>query len=105
MARKYQSTVFRGKGVRLVFDPKAVRALLTSPEVTGDLVARGERIAAAAEESSGGLHVLRVNGRGSKAKRGNVKRSRVAVITADVDAMLGEAKGRTLTRAIDAGRG
>jgi hypothetical protein len=105
MAKKYQSTVFRGKGVRLVFKPKAVREILTSPEVTADLAARGERVAAAADAASGGTHVLRVNGRGSKARRGNVRRARVAVITGDVEAILGEYNSRTLTRAIDAGRG
>jgi len=88
-----------------VFSPKEGRNLLTSPEVTADLVGRAEAIIAAADASSGGKHVMRVNGRGVRGARGRVaRRSRVAIITADARAVIGSAKENTLVRALGAGK-
>lgn len=102
---KYQSRVFRAKGVRLVFDSKEWRKMLTSEEVTADLLGRGEAIAAAADAASGGTHVVRSEGRGARGRRGRIaRRSRVAVVTADGKAVVGEARDHTLLRALGAGR-
>lgn len=71
---------------------KGIRELLTGPEVAADLRRRAEAIAAAA----GPGHKIDVTQRG--------RRARAAVITDTLDAMKAEAKRRTLTRALDAGR-
>lgn len=77
---------------RIQLNRKGVRTLLRSPAVLADLEGRARRIAAAA----GPGHVV-----DSSVGR---NRARAAVITATAEAMLSEAKHRTLTRAIDAGR-
>lgn len=79
--------------VTIKLNSKGMRSLLRSQAVLGDLERRGARIAAAA----GPGHVVE----GSIGRN----RARAAVITATMEARAGEAKRRTLTRAIDAGRG
>lgn len=80
------------KGVRIKINRDAVRALLTSPEVTEDLTRRGDRMAAAA-------------GDGVEAETTrNRDRSVVFVRTETFEAKRAEAEDRALTRAIDAGR-
>lgn len=66
--------------------------LLKSPEVLADLRRRANAIAAAAGEG----HEVDV--------RVGARRARASVRTATFDAMRAEAKDRTLTRALDAGR-
>lgn len=78
---------------RVVINKKAVGEILRSPAVLADLEARARRIAAAA-------------GPGHKVdSEVGTKRARAAVITETTEARRAEAKARTLTRAIDAGRG
>jgi hypothetical protein len=77
---------------RFVLNSAGVAELLKSSEVQADLASRAGAIADAAGEgfeasSYAGAH-----------------RARASVITATFEAMLEEAKNRTLTRAIDAGR-
>lgn len=84
--------------VKIELNRAGVRQLLTSSEVVADIGRRAAVIAGAASSNSGG------------AKFGHdvvVGKSRAhgMVWTDDFDAMLAEAKGRSLTRAIDAGRG
>ena len=81
--------------IKITHHPKGYRDLLTDPAVAADLRRRAEAIAAAA--NSDGLHVVRTEG--------GKTRARAAVITADVPAMVAEAKRHNLTRAVDAGRG
>ena len=78
--------------LKVALNRAGVRALLRSPEVEADLLARAERIAAVAGE---GFEASAVVG---------ATRARASVITATTDARLTEARDRTLTRAIDAGR-
>lgn len=78
--------------VRVVLNRRAVRDLLRSSEVVADLRARAGRIADAA-------------GEGMEARTQLSKtRARAAVFTATPQARAAEAKNRTLTRALDAGR-
>lgn len=70
-----------------------VRTLLRSSEMEADLRARAERIAAAA----GPGHAVE--------SQIGVNRARASVRTETFEAMREEATNRTLTRAIDAGRG
>jgi hypothetical protein len=77
---------------RLELNSDGVQALLKSAEVRADLERRGRAIAAAA----GPGHRVAVDVGG--------KRARVAVITDTLEARVGEARHRSLTRAIDAGR-
>ena len=70
-----------------------IRQLLRSSEVEANLRARAERIAAAA----GPGHEVD--------SRIGANRARASVATATFEAMQSEATDRTLTRAIDAGRG
>ena len=78
--------------VRVVLNRAAVRALLRSPEVKADLERRARSISAAA-------------GPGNEVESEvGINRARAAVVTETVEAMLNEAKNRTLTRALDAGR-
>lgn len=79
--------------VRIRLNRAGIRELLRSPGVQADLAARARRIAAAA----GPGHVVDVEV--------GPNRARAAVITDSVDAMVAEATRRSLTRAIDAGRG
>lgn len=79
--------------VRITLNRQGVRALLRSPAMLADLERRARRIAAAAGP---GHEVDGAIGR---------NRARAAVITSSIEAKVGEAKRRTLTRAIDAGRG
>lgn len=81
--------------IKITHHPKGYQQLLTAPAVAVDLRRRAEAIAAAA--NGDGLHVVR-----SETGR---TRARAAVVTADIPAMVAEAKRRNLTRAIDAGRG
>lgn len=69
-----------------------VRDLLKSPDVVADLVTRAEAIAAAAGEG------CEVDVSGGKT------RARVSVRTATPEAVRAEARDKTLTRAIGAGR-
>ena len=81
---------------RVVLNHKGFDELLKSPEVQADLRRRAEAIAAAAD-GGGGRHVVRTEV--------GKKRARAAVITADAQAMLTEARTQNLTRALAAGRG
>lgn len=72
---------------------RGMRELLRSQSVLADLERRAKDISDAAGP---GHRVEAQVGR---------NRARAAVITDTVDAKLGEAKRRTLTRAVDAGRG
>jgi hypothetical protein len=80
--------------VRIEITPGAITALLKGPEVQADLRARVERIAAAAGDSEDYEVDTRVG----------ATRARASVRTASYAAMRDEAKNRTLTRALDAGR-
>jgi len=79
--------------VRFEMNPNALREILRSDEVLGDLRRRGEAVAAAAGP---GHRVETETG---------PNRARVAVITDTIPAMIAEARDRRLTRAIDAARG
>ena len=72
---------------------EAIRELLTSPQVEAELRRRAERVAAEA----GPGHVV-------DSQRGK-RRARAAVITANTEAIVAEARTRNLTRALNAGRG
>lgn len=78
--------------VRIVVNRAAVRELLRSDAVLQNLKQRAERIAKQAGE---GMEVGTFRGQ---------NRVRATVITATIEARLAEARDRTLTRAIDAGR-
>ncbi|MGV3564156.1 MAG: hypothetical protein ACO1ON_12840 [Nocardioides sp.] len=80
-------------GVRLQFNYAAFDAIRKSPEVQADLKARADRIAAAAGEG----HEVDV--------RIGAHRARASVRTATFDARRSEATDKTLTSALDAGRG
>lgn len=79
--------------VRIVLKRRGMRGLLRSVEVEADLLRRAERIAAAA-------------GPGHEVESDvGPNRARAMVRTESIDAMRAEATDRTLTRAVDAGRG
>lgn len=80
------------KGLRVEINKAAIRALLTSPEVSADLSSRGNAIAGAAGD---GVEVTTTRNR---------DRVVVFVRTETVQAMKSEAVDRSLTRAISAGR-
>jgi hypothetical protein len=77
---------------RIKLNSKAVRALLRSAEMVKDLDNRASRIAQAAGP-----------GHSYQAKAGS-RRALAAVWTTNQEAREGEARGRNLSRAIDAGR-
>lgn len=77
---------------RIVLLRKGMRQLLRSPEVLADLERRAKRIADVAGD---GMEPSAMVGR---------NRARASVITGTEAAREAEAKGRSLTRAIDAGR-
>ena len=77
---------------RLELNSEGIQALLKSPEVRADIERRARAIAGAA----GPGHRVALDHTG--------KRARAAVITDTLEARLGEARHRNLTRAIDAGR-
>jgi len=79
--------------VRITIDRKAATELMCSPEVLADLRRRAEAIA----DRAGPGHIV-------EAEAGR-KRARAVVITEWQSAKRNEATRRTLTRAIDAGRG
>ncbi len=86
-----------GRITRIKFHYDGFDALRKSPEVKAELLRRGQAIAAAAEADGGGLiHVNETEGK---------KRARVTVVTGDYEAMRAEAETRSLSRALDAGRG
>lgn len=87
---------FQVASVRVKINSKGARALLTSDEVADDLQARAERIAAAAGGTDEGYVAE---------KTGGPARARSIVITTSYSAQAHEARDRTLTRSIDAGRG
>jgi hypothetical protein len=78
--------------VKIVLNRKGIRELLRSREVEADLRRRAENIAAAA----GPGHVVD--------SEIGPQRARASVRTDTIDAMIGEATSRDLTRALDAGR-
>lgn len=79
--------------VRAVLNGREVRRLLKSPEVTAELLRRGERIAAAA-------------GPGFVAKPSmGPNRARVAVVATTAAAQRAEARDGALSMSVDAGRG
>lgn len=78
--------------VRIVVNQAAVAELLKSPEVQADLMARAERIASAAGDGFAANSII------------GAHRARASVITATVQARVEEARNRTLTKSIDAGR-
>jgi hypothetical protein len=77
---------------RLVVHSGGVRRLLNEPGVVADLQRRGRAIAAVAGEGN------RVD------TEPTGTRARVEVVTATTEARVREAKERSLTRAVDAGR-
>lgn len=78
--------------VRVVLNRAGVGELLRSAEVKAELERRAARIAAAA-------------GAGNEVESGVGRtRARAAVVTETFEAKHSEAKDRTLTRALDAGR-
>jgi hypothetical protein len=79
------------KNVKVTVDRKAVTALLKSPAVQADLLARARRIASAAGP---GMEASSMVGR---------TRARASVITATPEAMLAEAKTRRLSSSLQAG--
>jgi hypothetical protein len=81
------------KSARIVLNRAGVRELLKCPGVQADLARRAERIAAAAGP---GMVAESYVGR---------NRARSRVYTQTPEARRAEASDRTLTRAIDAGRG
>lgn len=85
--------------VRVKVNRTAVRTLLRSSEMRAELERRARRIAAAADANAGTPGGHRVDSDIGK------NRARAAVITATPKAMHQEATKRSLTRAIDAGRG
>lgn len=80
--------------IRIEIDDAAAEALLKSAEVRTDLLRRAHRIAAAA--GTGSYDV---------ASSTTPTRARVSVGTADYAARKAEATNRSLSRALDAGRG
>ena len=79
--------------VRFELNRQAVREFLRSAEVRADLERRARQIAAAA-------------GPGHRVESEiGANRARAAVITDTIEAMIGEARDRNLTRSLDAGRG
>jgi hypothetical protein len=79
--------------VKVTLVPGAVERLFNEPGVLADLERRGHQIATAA-------------GPGHKVELDQTQpRPRVDVMTDTIEAMLSEANNRTLTRAVDAGRG
>jgi hypothetical protein len=82
-----------GNSIRIDVNDAGIRALLKSPEVQAMLKAKADRIAAAAGP---GMEATSWAGR---------TRARASVITATAKARRAEATNRSLTRAIDAGRG
>ncbi|HLS46088.1 MAG TPA: hypothetical protein VK045_11695 [Ornithinicoccus sp.] len=79
--------------VRIEMNPAGFQAILKSAEVQADLGRRAEAIANAAGD---GMDVDVRVGR---------TRARASVRTGSPEAMRAEARDKTLTRAIDAGRG
>jgi tRNA A37 threonylcarbamoyltransferase TsaD len=80
------------KSIRVEINRAGVEALLKSKEVQDDLLRRAEAIASAA-------------GPGMEASvRVGKTRARASVRTADLEAILEEARHKALTNAIDAGR-
>lgn len=79
---------------KLEINDAAAVELLKSPEIRADLLRRGHAIAAAA--GSGSYDVTETL---------TPTRARVSVGTADFKARHAEATSRTLTKALDAGRG
>lgn len=78
--------------VKVKVNRAGVRALLQSDEVRDDLTRRANSISAAA-------------GPGHRVESEvGPNRARVAVITDTIEARISEARNRTLTRAVDAGR-
>jgi len=79
--------------VRVEMNDKGARELLNSAGIRADLLRRAERIAATA-------------GPGMEASvQEGPRRARASVVTGTFDAILSEATDRSLTRAVDAGRG
>lgn len=102
-----------GRDIELISE--GVRRLLQAPGVRADVLRRAERIAAAANASAGtegsdktrgaGGRFVKGGGRGFLAQAGQgANRARASVVTISTAARLAEARHRTLTRAIDAGR-
>lgn len=84
-----------GRIKKIKFHYEGFNELRKSPEIAGDLHRRGEAIAQAA---GGGEDFVVIDAPSSS-------RARAIVATATVDGMLAEARDRSLTRALDAGRG
>lgn len=80
---------------KIELNKAGVRQLLTSPEVVADIARRAASIAATASGSGGEFGHDVVVGK---------SRAHGMVWTDDFDAILAEAKNRSLTRSIDAGR-
>lgn len=79
--------------IRVVHDPRAYAALLTSPEVQADLQRRAERIAAAAGD-----------GFVAEQSRPVRRRARSAVIAVTYEARRRNSKDNVLLKSLDAGR-
>ena len=82
------------KPVRVKLNRKSVRQILQSEEVRADLERRAQAIA----DAAGGGEDFEVSSQVGK------NRARASVITATYEARRAEAKDRTLSTAIEAGR-
>lgn len=85
--------------IKVQISSRGARAVLNSPEVLADLAGRAERIASAANSSSG------VGGEGYVANSGSGKsRARASVVTGDYEAIRDNARSQTLLKNLDRGR-
>lgn len=79
---------------KIKFNSAGFKQLMNSAGVRGDLERRGQAIADKADQA--GDHVV--------FSEEGPQRARVAVVTADVQAMVAERTSLNLTRSVDAGR-
>lgn len=84
--------------IRIVLNSAGVRQLLQEPGVKADLKERADRVAAVASAEMEQPEGMLVD------EASDAIRARYVVITANAEAMRGEALDRRLTRAVDAAR-
>jgi hypothetical protein len=89
--------------VKIKLNGAGYAAIRKDPKVMADLERRAKAIADRARANAGGgefvVHSGNVGGNSMRSGR-----ARVAVVTADYDAIRAEARTKALTRALDAGR-
>lgn len=83
--------------IKVVLNNKGFREIRNSSKVVQDLQERAERIASAANQGGGEHKVLPPETHG--------ERARVAVVTADFEAIKDEYRNNNLTRSFQNGRG